>query len=109
MGLKNLNQIYVCIMSRSHMNKGKKIKVRGKTCEITHLVEVLYHLRLHDVRSYQGQLQIDLSNYYVKVSGSQSIEFEQNLPNLATYLGQTVSQISPFFRSSENECNETNS
>jgi len=35
--------------------KGKKIKVRGKTCEITLLVEVLYHLCLHvDVRSYQG-------------------------------------------------------
>jgi hypothetical protein len=35
--------------------KGKKIKVRGKTCEITHLVEVLHHLRLYvDVRSYQG-------------------------------------------------------
>ena len=44
------------IMSRSHMKKaGKKIKVRvGKTCEITHLVEVLYHLRHHDARSCQG-------------------------------------------------------
>jgi len=39
----------------THEKGEKKIKVRGKTCEITHLVEVLYHLCLHvDVRSYQG-------------------------------------------------------
>merc|ERR1719418_68905 len=76
--------------------KGKKIKVRGKTCEITLLVEVLYHLCLHvDVRSYQGA-SLGLpggflgASYYTFSRGSRSSQHRSTSPsNCEELLGPT--------------------